>query len=215
MNPNTEQIAGEEQGLQYLIATRREPSTGLTPVLCFLHGYDEGPPTSLRDGVTRHGPLRRGPSHHPADAFLIVAPQLPRRGDLWRGYADAVASLVRRVQAGEGGDSDRTYLTGFSFGGNGVFDLALRDPGMWAALWAVDPTRIPARPLHAPVWLSFGEAARPGKQAFVRALHLEPFAPSTTGDRVFLDEGADHVGAATLAYRDVRIYEWLLTKKRR
>ena len=54
-----------------------------------------------------------------------MAPQLPIAGDHWREQADAVAALVDAVTVERGADAARTYLTGFSFGGNGVFDLAL------------------------------------------------------------------------------------------
>jgi GNAT superfamily N-acetyltransferase len=128
-----------------------------------------------------------------------------------------VRRIVASVQAAHGGDPRRTYLTGFSFGGNGVFDLALAVPQRWTALWPVDPTRVPDRDPGLPVWLSIGAAARPRARAFVRALALEPArgVPSTAlaGDRVYLDEGHDHVGSAASAYADARIYEWLLTRR--
>lgn len=185
------------------------------PVLCFLHGYDEAAPTELASGVTRHGPLRPGSSPLAVRDFVVVAPQLPRAGDHWHRYADEVRRLVGEVRAAHGGDVARTYLTGFSFGGNGVFDLAIAQPDFWAALWAVDPTRVPRTEIRRPVWLSFGAVARHARDAFVRALALasaEGDAPA--GDRLYLDEGEDHVGSAARAYRDDRIYRWLLARRR-
>ena len=52
----------------------------------------------------------------------------------------------------------------------GVFDLAIRRPGRWAALWAVDPTRVPPDDPGLPVWLSIGAAARPLTPAFASTL---------------------------------------------
>lgn len=189
-------------------ATRPAPH----PVLCFLHGYDEGAPTEIVRALTRHGPLRRG---NPADAlapFTIVAPQLPFRGDVWAHFAEPVGALLSHVHKEFSGDPRRSYLAGFSFGGNGVFDLAIANPEAWAALWAVDPTRVPASEVEPPVWLSFGEIARARKPQFIRALKLSPVGEAASGDRLQLDEGADHVGSATLAYSDARIYGWLLKK---
>lgn len=186
---------------------------GVWPVLCFLHGYDEGAPTEIRRGLTMHGPLRPGSAPAAASRFIVVAPQLPQRGDLWHRHADAVVRIVAAARAEHGGDASRTYLTGFSFGGNGVFDLALAQPDAWAALWAVDPTRVPRTDPGRPVWLSFGQVARYGKEAFVRALGLREAGAAPEGDRLFLDEGEDHVGSATRAYRDARIYDWLLSKR--
>jgi poly(3-hydroxybutyrate) depolymerase len=142
-----------------------------------------------------------------------VAPQLAWRGDHWHRHADDVADVVRGVQRAHGGDPARTYLTGFSFGGNGVFDLGAARPDLWAALWAVDPTRVPRQPLRQPVWLSVGEVARRATAIFRQVLDLEAPAGDAPGDRVVLDEGEDHVGSATSAYRDERVYQWLLARR--
>lgn len=182
------------------------------PMLCFLHGYDEGPPAKIEEGVAKHGPLRPENVIRVLKDFIVIAPQLPMRGDLWGRFADGVQQVVRNAQKTYGGDPKRTYLTGFSFGGNGVFDLALLQPDFWAALWAVDPTRPPIRDPKRPVWLSFGEVARYNKEGFIRALNLAELGESGGADRVYLDEGSNHVGSATLAYRDERIYSWLLSK---
>lgn len=200
--------------LPYLLALPDASDDGEPrPVLCFLHGYDEGPPAEIGRALTKHGPLR--PEGAPAVVrdFIVVAPQMPARGDLWRGHADDVEGIVRQVQARHGGDSARTYLTGFSFGGNGVFDLALARPGAWAALWPVDPTRVPARDPGVPVWLSFGEIARHGKRAFVERLGLRAADATPGADRVYTDRGEDHVGSATSAYREERVYRWLLDRR--
>ncbi|HEX8411539.1 MAG TPA: hypothetical protein VF883_21985 [Thermoanaerobaculia bacterium] len=183
-------------------------SPGPWPLLVFLHGYDEGAPTELEAGVTRHGPLRRGSSKLATDEFIVVAPQLPLCGDVWVNYADEVMALAKSIPDT---DPSRFYLTGFSFGGNGVFDLALAQPGFWAAAWAVDPTRVPVRDPKLPVWLSIGNLARRQKASFISALAL---SGSAAGERVWCDEGLDHVGAATSAYRDDEIYRWLLRHRR-
>jgi len=183
------------------------------PVLCFLHGYDEGPPTGIREGLTRHGPLRPG---NPAivRSFIIIAPQLPGRGDIWPYYADAMVELIQLVQSEHSGDRQRTYLTGFSFGGSGVFDLALRNPEIWAALWPVDPTRVPESDPGLPVWLSSGEVSRRGRSRFISSLALEQPDTGPDLDRIYSDDGLDHVGTATAAYRNQEIYRWLLRRRR-
>ena len=195
--------------LPYLISAPAGPAAP-RPVLCFLHGYDEGPPTEVRAGLTKHGPLRPDGAPAMVGELIVVAPQLPARGDLWNRHADDVLAIVRAVQKDHGGDPARTYLTGFSFGGNGVFDVGLAHPGAWAALWAVDPTRVPPHPPTVPVWLSVGEVARFRKTAFVQRMRLRNTAE---GDQVYTDLGEDHVGSATTAYRDERIYRWLLSKR--
>ncbi|HQG31778.1 MAG TPA: hypothetical protein PLA83_07615 [Deltaproteobacteria bacterium] len=185
---------------------------GPLPVICFLHGYDEAAPLPIQRGVTRHGPLRRGSSRTAVRECIIIAPQLPYPGDIWHLFADAVRQIVTQVREAYRGDPDRTYLTGFSFGGNGVLDLPLVQRDFWAALWPVDPTRVPTSDPGRPLWLSFGEVSRRRKEAFIRALNLTHAGASAHGNRLYLDEGQDHVSSAELAYRDEKIYSWLLSK---
>lgn len=206
---------GESSRLPYLVSVpgAAEAGSAAWPILFFLHGYDEGPPTSLREALTRHGPLAPTASAAAREGFILVGPQMPARGDLWYRHADHVLEIVRQVQGLRNGDPERTYLTGFSFGGNGVFDLALVQDGVWAALWPVDPTRIPAADIQRPVWLSSGEISRQGKEAFTRRLRLDALRSGSAGARIYEDDGEDHVGTATLAYQDERIYRWLLAQR--
>lgn len=191
-----------------------DPPSGGWPLLCFLHGYDEAHPVELASGVTRHGPLRKGNSSTVAARFIIVAPQLPLAGDIWIRFADAVRDVVDQVEREERADPMRRYLSGFSFGGNGVFDLALVQPEQWSALWPADPTRVPPTDPDLPVWLSLGQISRRLRERYVDQLQLEPASEQLSEPRVYLDEGQDHVGSARLAYQDERIYHWLLQWRR-
>lgn len=203
----------ESRPLRYLLALPDGGGDEPRPVLCFLHGYDEAAPRDIHEALTLHGPLRPGNPPIVRD-FIVVAPQLTRAGDHWLRQADDVRRIVDEARAEHGGDPRRTYLTGFSFGGNGVFDLGLAQPDAWAALWPVDPTRVPREDPGAPVWLSFGSIARRLKEPFVTALRLHPAGGAAPhGSRIWEDEGQDHVGSARLAYGDERIYTWLLSKR--
>jgi predicted peptidase len=202
----------ETAGLHFLLSLP-EGKTGKIPVLCFLHGYDEGAPADIRVGVTRHGPLRQGSAAIATREFIVVAPQLPERGDMWRFHADTVAEIVREVYSRHYGDPGSTYLTGFSFGGNGVFDLAILQPTLWSALWPVDPTRVPESDPGLPVWLSSGQVSRPRAEGFIERLRLQPAGGNDAGDRIYTDDGLDHVGTASSAYGNERIYRWLLSKR--
>lgn len=207
MHPSDPKLV-KSGALPYLVSA---PRTGETlPVLCFLHGYDEAAPLPIEQGVRRHGPLSPTAAAVSTTLFIVVAPQLPRRGDLWHRYADAVKGIVQDVQAEHGGDPERTYLTGFSFGANGVFDLALSQPDMWSALWPVDPTRVPEHDPERPVWLASGEISRRNARAFTDRLRLSSLTESEPADRVYVDYDLDHVGTASRAYGDERIYRWLL-----
>jgi hypothetical protein len=61
-----------------------------------------------------------------------------------------------------------------------------------------------------------GQVARVRSDAFVQTLGLVNATAVASAslahtDRVFTDEGYDHVGSATHAYADGRCYEWLLS----
>ncbi|WP_106478894.1 carboxylesterase family protein [Phytohalomonas tamaricis] len=204
----------EASPLRYLLSVPAAPAPEAGwPLLCFLHGYDEAAPLDIRDALTRHGPLWPGRSSLAREEFIVIAPQLPSAGDVWHRFADDVLNLVIQVRSQHGGDPHSCYLSGFSFGGNGVFDLGIAQTDHWAALWAVDPTRVPRQDPQRPVWLSVGEAARYRQQGFVRALGLKPVKDNELGDRLYLDQGESHVGSARRAYADERIYRWLLAQR--
>ncbi|HEY0673280.1 MAG TPA: hypothetical protein VGD27_13475 [Longimicrobiales bacterium] len=198
--------------LRYLISVPPIPAP--RPVLLFLHGYHEAAPEDIHITLTKHSPLNPGAAPLARAEFIVVAPQLPRAGDLWHAQVDAVESIVREVQGEHGGDVARTYLTGFSFGGNGVFDIGIALPQLWAALWSVDPTRVPHADPGLPVWLSSGALSRDLEGGFVGRLHLLPLSGDLGEDRVFTDDRLDHVGTAASAYANVRAYEWLLMHRR-
>jgi predicted peptidase len=200
--------------LRYLLRPRTSTEADESPpLLCFLHGYDEGAPLDIFDALSRHGPFRSLNQSTYKDRFVIVAPQLPVRGDLCNRYADTGGRIVLDEAKRFACDLRRLYLTGFSFGGNGVFDLSFAQTGIWAALWPVDPTRVPTRLITIPIWLSLGEISRLQAPSFIRILGLESAEIATSADKVWSDAGEDHVGTATQAYNEERVYRWLLCKQ--
>jgi predicted peptidase len=202
--------------LPYLLSVPSgSPPTSGWPTICFLHGYGEAADRlPIDDALTRHGPLKSCNPKRVIDDFIIIAPQLPIAGDNWHKFPEVVKHIVSSVRKEFNGDSHRTYLTGFSYGGNGVIDLASTQQNFWAAYWPVDPPKVAPKDLGKPVWLSVGSAARRGTAEQIRKLNLEePKIKFLDQYGVYLDEGLDHVGSAKSAYSDPRIYEWLLTKR--
>ncbi|MEW5930980.1 MAG: hypothetical protein AB1941_26250 [Gemmatimonadota bacterium] len=72
---------------------------------------------------------------------------------------------------------------------------------------------VPAADPGRPTWLSFGEVARSRRAGFLQRLGLRDAAEAPGADRVFTDRGEDHVGSATSAYREERVYRWLLSRR--
>ncbi|KAL0237787.1 hypothetical protein GEMRC1_012261 [Eukaryota sp. GEM-RC1] len=181
----------------------------LFPLICFLHGYDEGPPTEIKTGICRHGVF--SPRASPLTShFICIAPQLPKKGDHWNKHAESVKCIIEHVHQHNNGNPNQTYLTGFSFGANGVFDISLRFPNFFAAIWPVDPTRVPHSDPEVPIWLSSGEISRCKESAFIAKLKFIKFHEKVTGERILVDYNQNHVDTATRAYADDRIYSWLL-----
>lgn len=203
---------GSQIGLRYMVsypaAHAQGWQQGRCPVLCFLHGQGEAVPMSLERSAELHGPLSRTSWPAASEQFIIVEPQ--RRGvrDDWIADSNAVVAIVRKLQHERGGDAARTYLTGFSLGGNGVLDFAAAGPDLWAAFWPVDPTRLPAMTPSRPMWVSAGPLTK--RNAGYRAAKA-----SDTGVGAFRvsDEADDHVEAAARAYGRPEVYEWLLAHR--
>lgn len=153
-------------------AIRRSRSASRRPpVLCFLHGLEEGAATPLVEAVTRHGPLAGGASPR-ADEFLIVAPRLAVPGERWLCHAQEVWEMTFDAARRFDGDRRALCLTGLRSGGEGVFELAAVHPDAWAALWSVNPTAVPPSLPEAPLRIDRDEGEGPagcGARAYADA----------------------------------------------
>jgi hypothetical protein len=73
----------ESNPLRYLLRPCISSEADEPPaLLCFLHGYGEGAPLDICNALRRHGPFRSLTPSTYKDRFVIVASQLPVRGDL-------------------------------------------------------------------------------------------------------------------------------------
>lgn len=105
---------------------------GKLPVIVFLHGSGERGDDGVKPTLSGLGPYVR--AH--ADSFpaIVVFPQVPDGGE-WYGNSAKVAFAALDAATREfDGDPRRTYLTGMSMGGYGVWELALMQPQRFAAL---------------------------------------------------------------------------------
>ena len=132
------------------------PTMGPFPLLLFLHGIKRrGSDLRLLDGYGLLGIAERR-EHFP---YLLIAPQCPE-ATFWPEHRDLVLGIVEQVSQAYRVDRSRVYLTGFSMGGNGVWDLAANTEGVFAAAAPLagwyDPTSA-ARLRSTPVWAFHGE----------------------------------------------------------
>lgn len=102
------------------------------PVILFLHGSGERGDDGVKPTQSGLGPyLRDQAGSFPA---IVVFPQVPENGE-WQGQNAKVAFAALDAATREfHGDASRTYLTGMSMGGYGVWELALMQPRRFAAL---------------------------------------------------------------------------------
>lgn len=182
------------------------------PLLAFLHGKEEAEPAELGPAMTLHGPLNPQAAPMATQEFLVIAPQLPAPGgNVWASKADDVKSLAQEIASTHCGNTKRMYLTGFSFGGNGVLRIGSEQPDVWAALWAVDPTEPPLHKADKPIWISAGEYSRRYEEEFREKLSVPVWTPdaSPSANGVYENTGLSHVETARKGYSRSATYTWL------
>jgi predicted peptidase len=176
------------------------------PLLLFLHGIGESG-TDL-EKVKAYGPPKLFPQYG-LDRFSLVAPQCPE-GRFWDGglLSSFVEKAIEKVNA----DVRRIYVTGFSMGGFGAWDLAAEIPERFAAVAIVSGGGNPSHAaifLSLPVWLFHSAADEAVKvensDGLFEALRSQNAPVTYTRYR-----DAAHVATCEQAYTSSILYDWLL-----
>jgi predicted peptidase len=196
------------------LPARLNSTSKLWPTLVFLHGSEEAAPHHLKTALTRHGPLNENAAAEARRRFIIVAPQLPKPGgDIWKKHAAVLKKIALSVATDYQGDISRFYLTGFSYGGNGVLDIAVLQSAFWAAYWPVDPSRKATAVIEEPLWISAGQYSRRHLKSYIDMLGVRKLNQEGSGKHIYEDAGLTHVPTAATAYANSAIYKWLLKQK--
>ncbi len=121
--------------LNYLLFMPEDTSAmidGKFPLLVSLHGIgDRGNNLQLlkRDGMPK---ILDGYRTFP---FIVLSPQCPESTEWYYDRTDKLTvALINEIISKYPVDPDRIYVTGYSMGGIGTYDLAIRYPGMFAAV---------------------------------------------------------------------------------
>jgi len=203
--------------LNYLLFRAQDTSAvkgGKFPLIISLHGIGERGSNLQRlkaDGLPR---ILDGNNNFP---FYVVSPQCPS-GTEW--YYDRTDLLIRKlldeVLTLYSVDRRRVYITGYSMGGIGSWDMGIRHPGLFAA----------AAPIAARGEEGWNVCAM--TEITVWAFHGENdrLVPLAAGQRI-VDQFQDCGGkitftiypntghdAWTKTYANPLLYEWLLSKSR-
>lgn len=168
-------IGGKQHRYQVFVPSAQ--AGGSEPaVIVFLHGTGERGSDGAKPTLVGIGPYVR--AHQDTFPAIVVFPQAPDDTE-WSDNVDLVFAELDAASREFHGDRKRTYLTGLSMGGYGVWEMALHAPERFAALVPVcgavkapsderallvtsvaneaDPYAVVAKRLqHVPVWIFHG-----------------------------------------------------------
>ena len=201
--------------LNYLLFMPRDTSArvaGKFPLLISLHGIGESGTTLSRlknDGLPK---ILDGYETFP---FIVVSPQCPSTTEWYYDRTDLkVIRLLDSVVARYAVDTNRIYVTGYSMGGIGTLDLAIRHPSRFAALlpcaFRIEPGWDLCIIKDIPMWAFHGQLddviPLANAQSVIAALIGCGGSPTFT-----VYPGAYH-DSWSQTYANPAVYDWLRTK---
>lgn len=201
----------EAHGMKFRIFGDRiiRRSKGETyPMLVYLHG--KGGDVMTPDEPSNANTFS-DPSKNPC---LVIAPQCPDVG--WNGgKADMVLKIIDELITNFPIDKKRIYLTGYSMGGFGTFEILAKRPDLFAA---GVPVAGGASPKNAeklkdiPIWAYHGDADDVVKVESTRNI-VEAIKKLNGKIKYSEIPGGDH-GIANRVYGDKEMHNWLFEQKR-
>jgi len=106
------------------------------PVILYLHGENEsGTDNEIQLVTTECATIWVEPDHLDKNPVYVLAPQIPKGSD-WNTepvYSNVLSLLKQFIENHPDIDSERIYIVGFSMGGTGVWNMILKNPGLFAA----------------------------------------------------------------------------------
>jgi len=196
-----------------LFVPKQYNSTASWPLILFLHGIKKrGNDLSLLDsyGLIKHAEAAE------AFPYFVLAPQCPAFTS-WVGIRHEVIQLVSQVISSHNIDRSKVYVTGFSMGGNGAWDIAVHSPELFAtavpiAGWYEGEA---AAHINIPVWAIHGAdddvVSVTGSTKMVEAMKAEGKDVKCT-----IYPGLKHdYKVMEKIYSDPALYEWLKKKGER
>lgn len=197
--------------LLYLPAQYDDDKSHRWPVIITLHGSGECGNVARMAGMALPRYVASRPKKFP---FIVVAVNAPT---MWyRGRnAAAVLEILDEVAANYRTDPDRVYLTGYSMGGYGTWELAIARPDLFAAIIPVCGVGIPAAAgniASLPTWAFHGAKDRnvpvKGSREMVQAMKQAGGHPRYTEYPSEAHEIWESV------YGSMSVYKWLLEQRR-
>lgn len=187
---------------------------GKFPLLISLHGIGErGNDLQLlkRDGLAK---MLDGYNSFP---FIVVSPQCPTSTEWYYDRTDTlVKTLIDDVVARYPVDSTRVYMTGYSMGGIGSWDMAIRHPNLFAAVAPIAARGEAYTSIcgmkEVPVWAFHG--AKDDVVALFKAEAIVKALQDCGGTVKFTVYPDAYHDSWTRTYNNRELYDWLLNQKR-
>jgi predicted peptidase len=182
---------------------------GTYPLLVFLHGSgDRGSDVWKLAGSGPAYLASKGQSL----PCLVVCPQCPLEA---RWQSDWVKSIVSEMVTTYHADKARVYLSGYSMGGIGTWEIGATDPMRYAALVPIagsGDTSLAKELAKVPVWAFHGEKDEvipmEASDALVTAIRGQGGQPKST---VYANQGH---AICSEPFRSQEMWNWLLEQKR-
>ncbi|MCX6876855.1 MAG: prolyl oligopeptidase family serine peptidase [Verrucomicrobia bacterium] len=212
-NEYTKQLTGkwerlEDAELKYrLYGERKLKGSKLYPLVIYLHG--RGGDVMTPEVPGQASDFAKAANYHKRPCF-IIAPQCPTDG-FWSGnnsgnVIKVIETLVKKLPV----DGKRIYITGYSMGGYGTFDIVAKEPKLFAAAVPVAGGGNPATASsmkRVPFWVFHGDADTVVNVGQSRQM---VDALKQAGGQVDYTEipGGSH-GIIGQVYQDEKLHEWM------
>ena len=212
-NEYTKRITGkwermEDAELKYrLFGERKLKGVKLYPLVIYLHGKGGDVMTPEEPGGAMYFADKQNYRKRPC---FIISPQCPP-GESWSGnnsskVIQVIGILVKNLPV----DEKRIYITGFSMGGFGTFDIVAKEPKLFAAAVPVAGGGNPSKAesmKRVPFWVFHGDADTVVNVGQSRKM-VEGLKKA--GGKVDYTEipGANH-GISGQVYQDKKVHEWM------
>jgi len=204
-----------------LFVPRNRKSGERYPLLVWLHGCAEGG-NDNENNLKHLDMILDDPNHIEKYRFFILAVQCQSKETSWPGgYGEhdmltVTHAVLQKTIQEQPVDVDRVYLAGVSGGGSGSWEMAMRYPGLFAAVAPMasrggDASRV-ANLIDVPIWAfhNLHDSGSPPK-----AVEEMATAVSQAGGNVFLTiEPAIGHDCWSSAFRQHHIMEWMLAQHR-
>ncbi len=199
------------ENLRYIIRFPHDYKAGDTrPVILFMHGAGSRG-TDL--GLIKTNPYFSHIEKHKDFPFITVAPQCSK--DTWFDMLETVNAFAKHIIAQDFADSRRFYLMGASMGGYAVWQMAMAEPSLYAAIVPICGGGMywnSGRLKNLPIWAFHGDC---DTTVQLRESEMMVEAVNQNGGNakltVYKDCGHD---SWSETYRNPQVFQWLLLHQR-